>query len=378
MRSKRSSSSSARVARRGASHVVELADHLEVLEAGQVLVDRRVLAGQADLGAQRRGVAHDVEPGDARAAPVGLSSVARILHRGGLARAVGAEQAEHAARRRGEVHAAQRAHRAVRLLEPLDDDRIIGHVHGCCRVGSRLSSAGRRLFSVRPPAYDTTPVDNAQIADRLDAFASLLELAEANPYTTRAYRRAAETIRGAAFPVAELVRSGRARELRGIGPGIEARLRELVETGADRRAGRARARARARSRRPRPLPRAQREALGRARAGARRPHRRRASRGGGRGPAADGAGYRAEDRGAAPRGARPRGRAASPARASAQPRLGARRRHRGRARRRGGRRCAAVARLLRAAGGGLRCAGSAPRAGALRRAAPGRRAGRAG
>ena len=33
------------------------------------------------------------------------------------------------------------------------------------------------------------------------------------------------------FPVAELVRSGRARELRGIGPGIEARLRELVETG---------------------------------------------------------------------------------------------------------------------------------------------------
>ena len=51
------------------------------------------------------------------------------------------------------------------------------------------------------------------------------------PYTARAYRRAAETIRGAALPVAELVRAGRARDLRGIGPGIEARLRELVETG---------------------------------------------------------------------------------------------------------------------------------------------------
>lgn len=75
-------------------------------------------------------------------------------------------------------------------------------------------------------------MDNPQIADRLDAFAALLELAEANPYTTRAYRRAAETIRGAALPVAELVASGRARELRGIGPGIEMRLRELVETGA--------------------------------------------------------------------------------------------------------------------------------------------------
>jgi DNA polymerase (family 10) len=74
-------------------------------------------------------------------------------------------------------------------------------------------------------------VENPQIADRLDAFASLLELGEANPYTARAYRRAAETIRGAPCSVAELVRSGRVRELRGIGPGIDARLRELVETG---------------------------------------------------------------------------------------------------------------------------------------------------
>jgi DNA polymerase (family 10) len=74
-------------------------------------------------------------------------------------------------------------------------------------------------------------VENASIADRLDAFAALLELGDANPYTARAYRRAAETIRGSAVPVAELVRSGRVRELRGIGPGIEARLLELVETG---------------------------------------------------------------------------------------------------------------------------------------------------
>jgi DNA polymerase (family 10) len=74
-------------------------------------------------------------------------------------------------------------------------------------------------------------VDNSQIADRLDAFASSLELAEANPYTARAYRRAADTIRVAALPVVELVRSGRVQELRGIGAGIEARLRELIETG---------------------------------------------------------------------------------------------------------------------------------------------------
>jgi DNA polymerase (family X) len=74
-------------------------------------------------------------------------------------------------------------------------------------------------------------VENAEVADRLEAFAALLELGDANPYTARAYRRAAETIRGAPTSVAELVSSGRVRELRGIGPGIEARLRELVETG---------------------------------------------------------------------------------------------------------------------------------------------------
>jgi DNA polymerase (family 10) len=74
-------------------------------------------------------------------------------------------------------------------------------------------------------------VDNGRIADRLEAFASLLELSEANPYTARAYRRAAETIRSAPVPVDELVRTRRVRRLRGIGTGIEARLRELVETG---------------------------------------------------------------------------------------------------------------------------------------------------
>jgi DNA polymerase (family 10) len=74
-------------------------------------------------------------------------------------------------------------------------------------------------------------VDNRRIADRLDAFATLLELGDANPYTARAYRRAAETIRATPAAVAELVRDERVRELRGIGPGIETRLRELVETG---------------------------------------------------------------------------------------------------------------------------------------------------
>ena len=68
------------------------------------------------------------------------------------------------------------------------------------------------------------------ITERLATFAALLELADVNPYTARAYRRAAETIRGLPVGVADFVRIERVRELRGIGPGIEARLRELVQT----------------------------------------------------------------------------------------------------------------------------------------------------
>jgi DNA polymerase (family X) len=74
-------------------------------------------------------------------------------------------------------------------------------------------------------------LDNASIAERLDAFATLLDLAGAGYYSSRAYRRAAELIRTTKAPVAELVRAGRVRDLRGIGSGIETRLRELVETG---------------------------------------------------------------------------------------------------------------------------------------------------
>jgi DNA polymerase (family 10) len=74
-------------------------------------------------------------------------------------------------------------------------------------------------------------LDNRRIAERLESFAVLLELAGAARYSARAYRRAAETIREAPAPIAELVRTGRVQELSGIGPGIAARLEELVETG---------------------------------------------------------------------------------------------------------------------------------------------------
>ena len=75
-------------------------------------------------------------------------------------------------------------------------------------------------------------LDNAAVADALERYAALLDLAGTSHYVVRAYRRAADLIRPLETPVAGLVRTGRVRELRGVGPGIEARLRELVETGA--------------------------------------------------------------------------------------------------------------------------------------------------
>src|SRR5438067_12742901 len=74
-------------------------------------------------------------------------------------------------------------------------------------------------------------LDNATIADRLEAFAGLLDLAGSGHYTSRAYRRAAETIRETKAPIAKLVRQDRVQDLRGIGPGIAKRLHEPVETG---------------------------------------------------------------------------------------------------------------------------------------------------
>ena len=74
-------------------------------------------------------------------------------------------------------------------------------------------------------------LDNARIAEQLESFAALLDLSGSSFYTSRAYRRAAETIRETKAPIAELVAAGRVEELRGIGSGIATRLRELVETG---------------------------------------------------------------------------------------------------------------------------------------------------
>src|ERR1700733_2287493 len=72
---------------------------------------------------------------------------------------------------------------------------------------------------------------NAAVSASLDEYAALLEIAGARYSAARAFRRAAELIRTPPLPVSELVCQGRAQTLRGVGPGVEARLVELVESG---------------------------------------------------------------------------------------------------------------------------------------------------
>jgi hypothetical protein len=70
------------------AEVVEAADHFEVLEAGQVLVDGRVLAGEADVLTDPRRVADDVEARNARRTLVGQEQRGEDPNCGRLAGAV--------------------------------------------------------------------------------------------------------------------------------------------------------------------------------------------------------------------------------------------------------------------------------------------------
>jgi len=79
--------------------------------------------------------------------------------------------------------------------------------------------------------------DNQKIAQLLTDVADLLEIQAANPFRIRSYRIAAEAVGAHGENVAELVGTeGALREALEIGQGLEAKIRQIVETGrsADR------------------------------------------------------------------------------------------------------------------------------------------------
>jgi DNA polymerase (family X) len=77
----------------------------------------------------------------------------------------------------------------------------------------------------------TTMPRNAQVAEQFDLLADLLELDGEEQFRVLAYRRAADQIRSAAGPIAELALEGEAKKLPGIGKTIESKIVQIVETG---------------------------------------------------------------------------------------------------------------------------------------------------
>ncbi len=126
----RTRSSSSRRARRGRprAEVVEPPDHLEVLEAGQVLVDRRVLARKADVS-RTRGASRTTSMPATRAVPCRAGAAWSGSAPPSSCRPRSARASRTPCRSRLEVDAAKRDDVAVPLVEPLGLDGRAGRNH---------------------------------------------------------------------------------------------------------------------------------------------------------------------------------------------------------------------------------------------------------
>jgi len=124
------SAASVRSNRSRRAQVEQPAEHAQVLPAGEDLVDGGELAGEADAPAHLARVAGDVEAGHLGAAAVEADERGQDAHGGGLAGAVGAEQAVDRALRYGQVEPVEGVFLAVSLLQPNGCDRVAGGAQG--------------------------------------------------------------------------------------------------------------------------------------------------------------------------------------------------------------------------------------------------------
>lgn len=74
-------------------------------------------------------------------------------------------------------------------------------------------------------------MDARQIADALDELADLSDLSGESPFKSRAYRKAAEVLRGLREDLGALIESGRLKEMPGIGDAIFEKAGTLHKTG---------------------------------------------------------------------------------------------------------------------------------------------------
>jgi DNA polymerase (family 10) len=96
--------------------------------------------------------------------------------------------------------------------------------------GDAAVKEGVRGGTTGSPTRITLP-RNAHVAEQFDLLADLLELAGEQQFRVLAYRRAADQIRSAGSPIAQLALDGRAKDLPGIGKTIESKIVQIVNTG---------------------------------------------------------------------------------------------------------------------------------------------------
>jgi len=90
----------------------------------------------------------------------------------------------------------------------------------------------RATGSGRAPGVE--PVNNVDVASRLDEVADVLAAQDANPFRVRAWHRAAQTVRSLDRPVTELIRTGgdhALEDLPGIGPSLSRAIHQLATDG---------------------------------------------------------------------------------------------------------------------------------------------------
>lgn len=121
------------------AEVVEPADHLEILEAGEVFVDRGILAGGADARAQGLWIVEYVDARDGGGALIGYQQSGQNANSRGLSRAIGAEKRGDGTFRNGQVESVQGDELPVPFDQTLGDD-CVGHDSPEVVVGDVLPS----------------------------------------------------------------------------------------------------------------------------------------------------------------------------------------------------------------------------------------------
>ena len=127
-----------------ARQLVQLAEHDEVLTAGQQVVDGGVLGGEADAPAHLGALGGDVEAGDGRRAHGGVGERGEDAHGRGLAGAVRPEHGGDGAGAHLEVDALEGEVVAVALHQPAGDHGVLGGVERA-RAGSQLTLVRREV-----------------------------------------------------------------------------------------------------------------------------------------------------------------------------------------------------------------------------------------